>query len=355
MLRTTLVLSLTPLFASLLAGCFGQTSCDGFKGGTYMKTVELTPDDYAQWACGGMPTPTSGPASTSGLESTGGATTGGATTGGGDTGDNTTGCGEMLTPDEVCQAVCTQESLNGDVASCSVGEANAMGNIPVECELPNVCEGRRHLCVRSRGDITPTPSAAAWLARAAHDEAASVHAFLALAAELADRAPAPLIARLHAAAADETRHAAAITRLAHEHGATVVTPEISATPSRDLLAIAIENAAEGCVRETWAALSAAHQARHADPHRRPLYTTIAADETRHAELAWALDAWLKGQLTRAEYALVEAARHTAAHELHTHLATQSFSRELAALGLPDPATALHLATSLDAALWSQAA
>ncbi len=346
MSRATLALALSPLFAVLLSGC-PQNSCSDFKGGTYMRTVVLTPDEYAAYESGNQPTPTSSP-----VETTNG-TTGTDTT----TGDDTTGApAEMLTPDEVCHAVCLQESLNGDVVACSVGAPDPMGNIPIECELPSVCEGRGHACIHPR-PATHIPTAAAWLARAAHDEAASVHAFNYLSRELAlHDAPRSLLNRLRAAADDEVRHAARITRLAHEHHATVPTPELTDISTRDLLAIARENAIEGCVRETWAALSAAHQARHAaTSHLRTIYSEIAADEARHAELAWALDTWLMDQLTLDERALVETARRTAIHNLRVALAAQPFSPELAALGLPDPTTAAHLAADLDASLWSLAA
>jgi rubrerythrin len=342
MSRAAVALALSPLFAVLLSGC-PQDSCSDFKGGTYMRTVVLTPDEYAAYESGNQPAPTTGPAETTG-DSTGGS-------------DDTTGApAEMLTPDEVCHAVCLQESLNGDVTACSVGAPDAMGNIPIECELPSVCEGRGHACVRPR-PATRIPTATAWLARAAHDEAASVHAFNCLSTELAlHGAPESLLKRLRAAADDEVRHAARITRLAHEHHATVPTPELTDIPARDLLAIALENAIEGCVHETWAALSAAHQARRAaTSHLRTLYSEIAADEARHAELAWALDTWLMDQLTPRERALVETARRTAIHDLRITLAAQPFSAELAALGLPDPTTAAHLAAELDASLWSLAA
>jgi rubrerythrin len=63
-------------------------------------------------------------------------------------------------------------------------------------------------------------------------------------------------------------------------------------PVRDLEAVLLENAREGCIHETYAALIAAHQARYAeDPEVREVFTTIAAEEQRHAELAWDLHAW----------------------------------------------------------------
>jgi hypothetical protein len=164
-----------------------------------------------------------------------------------------------------------------------------------------------------------------------------VHAFLALADELAAHgAPAELLARIAAAADDERRHAALVTDLALRHGASIITPIIAPTPTRDLLALAVENMAEGCVRETWAALSAAHQAKHAHtPELRDLYAGVAADETIHAELAWSIDAWLFEQLTAAEQTMLAAARSAAVRQLHASLAALPDEPELLALGVPD--------------------
>jgi len=358
--RINLLLPLAPLFAALLSGCFGTSSCSDFKGGTTMRTVELSPAEYEQWQMGVPPGgSTTAAASTSG-DSTGGSAGGTAGETGGDptTGSATAGSdtGMMLTDQDICMMVCAAESAIGEVESCTIGAMNQNGNIPVECVLPAFCEGRRHACVRSHGSSEPT-GAATWLARAAHDEAASVHAFLALAEEFAAHgAPAELLTRIHLAADDERRHAALVTDLAERHGAVVPPLLLTPTPTRDLLALAVENMVEGCVRETWAALSAAHQARHADtPELRDLYTSIAADETTHAELAWSIHTWLIAQLGEAEQAMVTAARSAAVRQLHTSLAARPDEPELLALGVPGRSSALHLLAGLDAALWSQAA
>ncbi len=61
---------------------------------------------------------------------------------------------------------------------------------------------------------------------------------------------------------------------------------------RSLEALAVENAVEGCVRETMGALFAMHQAASAaDPHVRATMVSIAPDETRHAALGWAVAEW----------------------------------------------------------------
>mgnify|MGYP000405587496 CR=1 FL=1 len=103
MARADLALSLTSLFSALLSGC-GHSSCDDFQGGTYMKTVVLTPDEYAAWASGNPPAPTSGPAGTTGDTTGGDTTTGDDTTGTtsttSTTGDDTTGTTTSTTGDE---------------------------------------------------------------------------------------------------------------------------------------------------------------------------------------------------------------------------------------------------------------
>ncbi len=396
---SALLIPLAPLFAALLSGCVSTSSCDGFDGGSYMRTIELTPEEYAQWmqghpsqTSGEQPTTsatsgtstgepggtamgevgsgdvggdagsgdvgTAGDAGSGDTGSTGAADTTGTDTGADGTSAGTTGA--PLTDQEICMMVCAMDSPGGDVESCSIGPLNANGKIPVECTIPAYCEGRRHACVRSHGAAaghTDDDPAAAWLARAAHDEAASVHAFEALARELADHdAPPELLARLRAAGRDEVRHAARVTALARARGAEPPTPTIAATPIRGLQAIATENAIEGCVRETWAALSAAHQALHADdPALRRIYAEIAADEARHAELAWSLDTWLSGQLGPAARAMVAHARAAAVRELAAWIDGAHDEPALLALGVPAQATARRLVAGLDAALWSRAA
>ena len=157
--------------------------------------------------------------------------------------------------------------------------------------------GRRPpgLCPPARTDGDP---AARWLAAAAHLEAASVPAFVLLARDLvAHGAPPALVRAALIAADDEVRHAAVMGALARARGATPPPVELVATPVRDLAALALDNAIEGCVREAFAAACAAHQARAAtDPTLRAALAAIAVDEARHAGLAHALDGWLRTRL-----------------------------------------------------------
>jgi len=197
-----------------------------------------------------------------------------------------------------------------------------------------------------------TPRPGSWVPLALR-----VHAFVALGDELqAHGAPAKLLARIATAAADECRHAALITELAQRHGAVVPTPIITPTATRDLLTLAVENMVEGCVGETWAALVAAHQAQHADTAAlREHHAGIAADETRHAELAWSIHTWLCGQLGESAQAMIAAARRAAVQGLAARLAASTDEPAMLALGIPDRRTALRLLAGLDAALWSSAA
>lgn len=137
-----------------------------------------------------------------------------------------------------------------------------------------------------------------WLAAAAHLEAASVPAFVLLARDLvAHDAPPALVRAALAAADDEVRHARVMTALARARGVEPPAVELAATGVRDLRALALDNAIEGCVREAFAARCAAHQARTAtEPTLRRALGAIAVDEARHAALADAIDAWVSARL-----------------------------------------------------------
>jgi len=62
---------------------------------------------------------------------------------------------------------------------------------------------------------------------------------------------------------------------------------IAALARRTLFEVALENAVEGCVRETYGAAVGAWQARRAPDDRvRRAFAPVVADEARHADLAW---------------------------------------------------------------------
>jgi len=186
-----------------------------------------------------------------------------------------------------------------------------------------------------------TPRAAGALGRyfasAAHLEAASVFAFDRLARELsALEAPVELVQRARRSALDEIRHARIVSGLAARFGGVAAAPSVACETPRTRFAIALENAVEGCVRETFGALVAWHQALAArDPVVREAMCEIAEDETRHAELAWAIAAWLHPQLSATEREQLAQARALAFAQLAVDEVVLSAS-ERTAIGWPAP-------------------
>ncbi|MGD0529462.1 MAG: hypothetical protein ABSE49_30270 [Polyangiaceae bacterium] len=150
-------------------------------------------------------------------------------------------------------------------------------------------------------------------ARAAADEAASVHAFRRLAREIAAHdGPPSLVTAAERAAAEEVRHTILMTLLARRYGAKVKLPVAAALPVRPLEQVALENAREGCVRETFGAIVVAFQARRArDAIVHRALRSIACDESEHATLSWSVARWAERRLgargaADAKRAMVEA-------------------------------------------------
>jgi hypothetical protein len=180
------------------------------------------------------------------------------------------------------------------------------------------------------------------LARQAYYEAASVVAFERFTVALeAAGAPRALVERSCAASKDESRHASRFAALAAANGATPMPLHYeAATPS--LFDLAVENATEGCVRETFGALVTLHQAEHAETAEiRAAFASIAEDEAEHAALSWELRAWFDGQLTSEERARVQDA-HVSAVAAARRDALSAPDAPGVALGLPTPDRALRM-------------
>jgi rubrerythrin len=179
-------------------------------------------------------------------------------------------------------------------------------------------------------------------------EAASVDAFRILERELSPhRLPRKLARAMRRAARDEVRHARAASALARRFGSTGASPDVRPHPRRTLTEIAIDNAKEGCVRETYGALVATYQAKVArDAQVRATMSRIARDEIRHASLSWQLDHWLHARLDRQARDEVARAKRSARAELAASLATP-WSRDLVELaGLPSADVARTLLENL---------
>ncbi|RKI47370.1 ferritin-like domain-containing protein [Corallococcus sp. AB004] len=194
----------------------------------------------------------------------------------------------------------------------------------------------------------------AWFANAARLEAASVHAFLRMREELAlYGAGSDLQDAALASAEDEVRHAEVTTRIALRFGAVPPVPSVADVPLRSLREVLLDNAVEGCVRETYSALLAHHQALHAeDAEIREAMARIAEDETRHAGLSWDIDAWAAPRLSDAERSALREARRQALAVLRAEMAVPLDAQLTAEAGLPSPAVALALLDSLEQELWA---
>jgi hypothetical protein len=215
------------------------------------------------------------------------------------------------------------------------------------------CIGRRH----EGWMASPKPQSdglGAFFAEIAELEAASVPAFWHLHAELRQHgADSALLEETRRAAADEVRHAGVMGDLARKFGGVPRAAHVRPLPLRDLARLACENAVEGCVRETFGALVATYQARHAtDVDVAGALAEIAEDETRHAALAFRVAAWLEPKLDDVARETVRAAQQAAIAELRAELGHDVPEALRGVAGMPDAAVAAELLAQLERSLWS---
>jgi rubrerythrin len=122
---------------------------------------------------------------------------------------------------------------------------------------------------------------------------------------------------------------------------------------RSLREVAIENATEGCVRETYGAMVAQRQAASAqNPFVRAAFERIAVDEARHSALSWEVDAWAQRRLGRHDRAQLSTARREAVATLERQLQTESSAALQRDAGLPPADEAVETARRLFDALES---
>ncbi|OJY30661.1 MAG: hypothetical protein BGO98_28575 [Myxococcales bacterium 68-20] len=217
---------------------------------------------------------------------------------------------------------------------------------------PNCAIGRRPeglASTRARAREECIDPVGRFFTDAAHLEAASVVAFERLASELSMLgAPHALVESALASRDDEIRHARMTAKAARRRGGHPVAPVIEPVARRTMLEIALENAVEGCVRETYGALVAHHQALAAsDSSIAAMMRGIAEDETRHAGLAWDVAAWLEPQLSVEDRMTVASARAEALADLRSALGREP-GRELEDVaGIPPANRALALLDALE--------
>ncbi|MCY1040728.1 ferritin-like domain-containing protein [Corallococcus sp. bb12-1] len=213
--------------------------------------------------------------------------------------------------------------------------------------------GRRPVGLQVAGACESPDALGRYFAEVAHLEAASIHAFLRLRKELALHGAGPdLQAAALASAVDEVLHADVTGRLARRFGATPPSPTVTELPERPLAEVARDNAVEGCVRETYGALVAHHQALHArDTGVREAMARIAEDETRHAGLSWDIDRWVRPRLSAQERDALREAQRRAVALLREEVAAPLDAGLVTEAGLPTPKVALALLDTLEQELW----
>jgi hypothetical protein len=204
-------------------------------------------------------------------------------------------CLQLCPPSGVTTGLCHVHDVHGDA-------------VTLDCV---------HDCTGRRPDGLKEGACDGTFAEMARLEAASVHAFRRLRAELAHHgAPRSILRACSRAARDEVRHARTTRALARRRGQETSAPIVGPMRARSLEALALENAVEGCVRETWGAFQATRTAHaHAELDVRAAMKRIARDETRHAALAWTLAAWLEPRLDAAARERVRAARDAEARTI----------------------------------------
>ena len=228
---------------------------------------------------------------------------------------------------ETCQLTCDEIlALQNEAGS---GDAVMDGSLSCDRDGSTLVCTQHGRCIGGRapqGLVAPKASRggiASLFGEMAHLETAAIPAFEELAEELAlHGAPRSMQRAARRGMADERRHARAVSGLARRYGGVV--PDVVRTERtpRTLFEMAADNAFEGCVREAYGALEAAHQAVHAaDPVVRGVFESIAREEAQHALLSFELDAWARTRLSAREgRALTELRREGAARlgaELHS--------------------------------------
>ncbi len=247
-------------------------------------------------------------------------------------------------------------SYKNEMRVSSTGAETKVSSVVLEVGSGGCAIGRRpegYACRAHDGTL------ANYFSEIASLEAASVPAFRRLARELrVARAPHSLLARVDSAIRDEVRHTRQMRALAAKFGAQRSarrTPSTSQT-LRPLGVVAMENAVEGCVRETFGALVATYQSVHAkDPSVRETMLQIAKDETDHAMLSHDISSWAENQLSPEERRRLEEARAKAIADLRAECEAPIPVALQDAAGLPSPAVAKELLASLERNLWARSA
>jgi hypothetical protein len=274
------------------------------------------------------------------------------------------GDGGVLPPD-VCNSVCKSDPYARphvlSVDNCrAVQFNNTTGAVTlVSCKeeiqscFSVFAGGRPPSGLRARGEVDGN-LAGAFFAALAHLEGAAVEGFAQLARELsAHGAPERLVNDALRAGRDERRHSRIAAALARRAGVEPPPVVVDPVELRSLVEVAVDNAREGCVTETFGAVVTLWQGKRAgDPVVRRAFAKIAVDELRHAELAASVAEWIAPRLTRAERERVRQSMEECVNRLAAgveHEPAQFFVEEI---GLPPRDAQRALFAEMRARLWS---
>lgn len=218
------------------------------------------------------------------------------------------------------------------------------------------CIGRRPEGLAKLGRSDTGCAVGDYFAEVAQLEEAAVEAFRVIVLELKHwDAPQALIEQALIAYLDEIRHTAQTGALARRFGAQPQSPQCQPRELRELFAFALDNAVEGCVRETFGAAYARHQASTAgDFEVRRVLRQIASDEERHASLSWQMHQWAMTQLSGEQQQAIFRAQRVAVEQLRAQVDEQLSDEVHRVAGVPDSKTSLAIIHELTSDLWDQA-
>lgn len=219
----------------------------------------------------------------------------------------------------------------------------------------NTCVGRRPDGFEPAEGEALEPCAEYW-STTAHLEAAAVEAFEVLAWEL-ERfgAPQNLVERALRAADEEREHTVSTRSVARQFGGVFVSPQPAPRRERTLLEFAIENATEGCVRETFGAAVGSFQARVARHESvAEVMEKVSREETGHAALSWEIAAWVESRLTADELEQVRVAQQRAVRALVSSARIPIPISLVVDAALPTPDQGIEMIEVLREGLWNAA-
>jgi rubrerythrin len=245
--------------------------------------------------------------------------------------------------------------VENSVSNCNVVKNDKAQEV-VRCEFAvnKRCDpaGRRPDGLEQQAS-TEVTHVGEYFAQMAYLEEAAVTAFEHLVRELKTwGAPAELVTVAEEAVQEEIEHAEMVKALARRYGAAPLPVEVAPFRLRPLFEIAVDNATEGCVRETFGALSATWQALHAEDEAvRAVTERIVYEESRHSALSWDIHEWMKTQLSSEEWEQCVKAQQQAVDELEEMLQEDVPPVLVKIAGIPPKEQALEMFGRLKQELW----